>query len=96
MPSTATKKTQEKHIEKACGSIARGRGWLYWKLNILGFPGVPDRLILCPGGRVMFVEFKRPGGKPTPLQEAWHRKLRALGFKVEVIDNVSDFEMLEP
>ena len=43
----------------------------------------------------MFVEFKRPGKKPTALQEAWHRKLRALGFKVEVIDNVSDFEMLE-
>lgn len=88
----ALSKTLEKHIEKQCGSIARGRGWLYWKLNILGFPGVPDRLLLSAGGRIRFIEFKRPGGKPTPLQEAWHRKLRGLGFEVYVIDNVDDFE----
>lgn len=89
------KKTLEKSIETRCRSIAKTRGWLYWKLNVLGFPGLPDRLILIPGGRVVFVEFKAPGKKPTLLQEAWHRKLRATGFDVHVIDNVTDFEMLE-
>jgi hypothetical protein len=88
----AVKKTLEKHIEKACGSIARQRGWVYWKLTVMGFPGVPDRLILAPGGCAAFVEFKAPGKKPTALQEAWHRRLRALGFKVYVIDNVEAFE----
>lgn len=90
----ASSKTQEKHIETACRTIAKARGWLYWKLTVMGWPGVPDRLILSTGGRVRFVEFKKPGKKPTPLQEAWHRRLRALGFEVHVIDNVSDFEAL--
>ena len=90
----AKTKTLEKHIEKACGSIARGKGWLFWKLTVMGFPGVPDRLLLGAGARVKFVEFKRPGGKPTALQEAWHRKLRSLGFEVYVIDNVEDFEKI--
>jgi len=44
----------------------------------------------------MFIEFKAPGKKPTPLQNAWHEKLRALGFTVHVIDNVSDFERICP
>lgn len=86
-----TRKTQEKSIEARCRTIAKQRGDLYWKLNIPGFPGVPDRLILSTGGRARFVEFKAPGKKPTPLQEAWHRKLRAMGFDVRVIDNVEDF-----
>jgi hypothetical protein len=92
----AIRKTQEKHIEQRCRVIAKSRGWLFWKLTILGFPGVPDRVVLCPGGRIFFVEFKAPGKKPTPLQEAWHRKLRALGFMVYVIDAVADFETIAP
>lgn len=89
--STVTKKTQEKSIEARCRTLAKQRGWLYWKLNIPGFPGVPDRLILSPDGRARFVEFKAPGKVPTALQEAWHRKLRVMGFEVRVIDNVEDF-----
>ena len=45
---------------------------------------------------MVFIEFKAPGKKPTPLQAAWHDKLRALGFEVHVIDNVSDFEAICP
>jgi hypothetical protein len=52
--------------------------------------------MLSAGGRVVFIEFKAPGKKPTPLQAAWHARLRALGFEVHVIDNVSDFEAICP
>jgi transposase len=51
--------------------------------------------MLSPG-RATFIEFKAPGKKPTPLQAAWHSRLRALGFEVHVIDNVSDFEAICP
>lgn len=50
--------------------------------------GMPDRLVLLPDGVFAFVELKAPGENPRPLQKARHRKLRALGFKVYVIDSV--------
>lgn len=52
-----------------------------------GQSGVPDRLVLLPGGRTIFVELKAPGKKPTALQLLQHKKLRALGFLVLVIDS---------
>ncbi|HCB92079.1 MAG TPA: nuclease, partial [Ruminococcaceae bacterium] len=41
---------------------------------------------LLPGGRMAFVEVKAPGRAPRPLQEARHRTLRRLGFRVFVLD----------
>ena len=51
-----------------------------------GYDGMPDRIVLLPGGRMAFVEIKAPGKVPRPLQEARHRMLRKLGFKVFVLD----------
>jgi VRR-NUC domain. len=51
--------------------------------------GIPDRLVLLPG-RPLFIEFKRPGGKPTPLQLHVHEKLRKLGYAVEVHDDADE------
>ena len=47
---------------------------------------VPDRLVLIPGGRAVFVECKAPGQRPTDAQRREHRRLRELGFQVQVID----------
>lgn len=47
-----------------------------------GHTGVPDRIILMPGGRVYFAETKAPGEKERPRQEYVQRKLRGLGFRV--------------
>ncbi len=48
-----------------------------------GWRGVPDRILLLPGGRVYFVETKRPkGSKVDPLQTWWKRQLEGLGFTV--------------
>lgn len=49
--------------------------------------GVPDRMVLWPGGRTCFVELKQEGEKPTNIQIVWHNRLRALGFEVVVIDS---------
>ena len=62
-------------------------GGLALKFVSPGYDGVPDRIVLLPGGKIGFVEVKAPGEKPRPLQLARHRLLRRLGFKVFVLDN---------
>ena len=52
-----------------------------------GNNGVPDRMVCLPGGRVVFAELKAHGKQPRPDQVAKHRELRALGFRVEVLDS---------
>ncbi len=57
------------------------------KLVSPGFDGIPNRLVLLPGGKIGFVEVKAPGKEPRPLQVARHGLLRQLGFKVYVLDD---------
>lgn len=76
----------EKDIEKYLCKVCIKKGGLAAKINPINLSGFPDRLVLLPGGRMMFVELKRKGLKPRPLQEHIHKNLRNLGFRVEVID----------
>ena len=62
------------------------------KLVSPGLAGVPDRLLLFQGEKIAFCEVKAPGQKPRPLQEHRIAQLRALGFKVFVLDNPSQIE----
>lgn len=52
-----------------------------------GHRGVPDRLVILPGGRTVFVEMKAPGKPLAPLQARWARILRGLGHDVYKIDS---------
>ncbi|WP_315168698.1 VRR-NUC domain-containing protein [Metaclostridioides mangenotii] len=56
---------------------------------ISGENGVPDRLVLLPGGKAIFVELKRLGEKPRKLQLLNHKRLKSLGFDVRVIDSIN-------
>ena len=77
---------REKVIEQKLVTEVKHRGGVCLKFTSPGFAGVPDRLILLPGGRIAFAELKAPGEKPRKLQLARHRLLRRLGFHVFVID----------
>lgn len=80
----------EQRIESATTqAVAKAGGWAP-KWTSPGNPGVPDRIVLLPGGRIVFVELKAPGKKPTALQAKIHDRLRALGFEVRVIDSLED------
>ena len=57
-----------------------------------GNRGVPDRLVILPGGRVAFVELKKPGEPLGPLQRKWAKMLSELGHDVYKIDSVEDIE----
>ena len=47
--------------------------------------GMPDRLVLLPGGRVHLVELKAVGGHTSAAQDLWHERADALGTRVEVL-----------
>ena len=58
-----------------------------------GWSGVPDRIVLMPGGHIHFVEMKRPkDGKLSALQKKWQLWLTDLGFRSWVIWNHDDLE----
>lgn len=78
---------REKTIEQKFRAAVRAAGGMAVKFTSPGLDGMPDRLVLLPGGRMAFVEVKAPGKKPRPLQEARHRMLRRLGFQVYVLDD---------
>jgi hypothetical protein len=78
---------REKQIEAKLTEVAKMLGGLAPKFVSPGYDGMPDRIVLLPGGRMAFVEVKAPGKVPRPLQEARHRMLRKLGFKVYVLDD---------
>jgi hypothetical protein len=77
---------KEKLLEKNLREKVRALGGLALKLWAISFSGLPDRMILMPGGRVYFAEIKETGKKPTPVQLRVHKLLRKLGFEVWVID----------
>ena len=80
----------ERRIEAALVRAALNAGGLALKWVSPGRPGVPDRIVFLPGGRVVLVELKAPGKTPTPLQAKTHEALRRLGMTVLVIDSMED------
>ena len=79
----------EKEVEHKLVLAVRMLGGMCLKFVSPGMSGVPDRLVLLPGGKAAFVELKAPGKKPRPLQLYCHDRLRALGFRVYVLDRPS-------
>lgn len=79
---------REKHIEQKLTKTVKNIGGLALKFVSPNFNGVPDRLILLPGGKIAFVELKAPGKKMRALQIKRKGQLEALGFKVYCIDSV--------
>ena len=78
---------RENQIEAKLKQMVEKQGGIAPKFVSPGLSGMPDRLVLLPGGQIAFVEVKAPDKVPRPLQEARHRMLRKLGFKVYVLDD---------
>jgi hypothetical protein len=79
---------REKNIERKLVAAVKAAGGIAPKFTIPSLDGMPDRLLLMPGGKAAFVEVKAPGCKPCPLQLHRHGMLRRLGFRVFVLDDV--------
>ena len=78
---------QESQVERKFVTEVKKRGGLAVKFVSPGLDGVPDRLVLFPGGKMAFVELKAPGKNMRPIQERRARQLTALGFRVYCVDS---------
>ena len=79
---------RESEIERRLAVSLKRLGGMAVKFVSPGLDGVPDRIVLLPGGKVAFVELKVPGKKLRPLQGKRKRQLERLGFPVYVVDGV--------
>jgi hypothetical protein len=75
----------ERDIEIYFCRKVRGLGGWAFKWVCPGHSGVPDRIVLLPGGAVWFVELKQPGGRLSALQRAVGALLKRLGMNYCVI-----------
>lgn len=81
----------EKEIESKLVRLVKQTGGLCLKWVCPGWAGVPDRIVLLPGGKVMFVELKRPRGSVLSSRQLWWGlKLQELGFAYVVVWNNAD------
>jgi len=83
---------RELSIEDALTSKVKAHGGFCFKMT--GYKGIPDRLVLMPGGRAFFVELKKPGGIVSPAQTKRHEELSSKGFDVYVIANIEWLDSL--
>jgi len=73
----------EKAVEEYLVSEVKKLGGKAPKWTAPGNTGVPDRIVILPGGRVYFIECKKPkGSKTSARQKLWHRYLSDLGANV--------------
>ena len=75
----------EKDIEKYLVDGVKKMGGLCLKWVCPGNDGVPDRIVIMPGGRVWFVELKEVHGRLSPLQKYWRESLFDLGCQAVVL-----------
>lgn len=77
---------RESTVEAALSRECRLHGFPCIKLAPTS-PGVPDRLVVAPGGGSVFVEVKAPGRSPRAAQVSWHERLASMGHRVCVVDH---------
>ena len=82
----------EKLVERKLVELVKINNGMCIKLLCDQLIGLPDRLCLFPGHKIAFVEVKTTGKKPRRIQAYIHSKLKALGFRVEVIDTIEGVE----
>lgn len=85
----------EAGIERRIVRYVEALGGYALKLVILNVIGFPDRTILLPGGRILFVEIKRTKmSKTYHMQKIWKKRLNRLGFVCEFVQSVEEVEQL--
>lgn len=84
----------EKAIERYLVDQAKQNGLLCLKYSNPNMVGYPDRLLVLPGGGVVWVELKSKGRKPAKIQQIRIAELIGMGHLVKVIDNKADIDEL--
>ena len=80
----------EKAVEKYLRDEVRRLGGRSYKWISPGCTGVPDRIVVKPGGGVFFVETKSEGKTSTPQQKKRQSELAELGCAVYAETDTKD------
>lgn len=75
----------ERDIERKLGNEIKKLGGLYYKFTSPNLPGVPDRIVIMPGGRVIFVELKTEIGRLANCQKYVISEMQKRDADVRVI-----------
>lgn len=76
---------KESRIESRLVRMVRDRGGLCYKFVSPGNPGVPDRIIITPAGRTVYVELKTEVGRLAAIQKWQHEEMRKRGAEVRTL-----------
>lgn len=85
---------REAVIENKLVREVEKRGGVCYKFVSPSNPGVPDRIVITPDGRVIFVELKAPFGRMSNIQKWQKERLLQRGVDVRVVrgmDQVREF-----
>lgn len=79
-------------VENEFVKAVRTAGGVAYKLTSQTANGLPDRLVLFPPAKTVFVELKAPGKMLRPLQRKRRYQLMKLGFPVLCIDRFGQIQ----
>ena len=81
---------KESELERRLVQGVRAMGGRAYKFVSPGNVGVPDRLVILPGGRIVFVELKTERGRTSKMQDYQIALLRTLDAEVWVLYGPAD------
>lgn len=80
---------RESSVEARLVKLVRARGGLCFKFVSPGNPGVPDRIVITPEGRTVYVELKTEVGRLSAIQKWQHEELRKRGAEVRTLKGLA-------
>lgn len=80
---------RESAIEARLRDGVKAMGGICWKFVSPGTTGVPDRIIILPGGRIIFAELKADAGRTSDIQQYRINELRNIGADVRILKGLS-------
>lgn len=84
--------SKENRVEQRLIDGVEALGGITFKFVSPGRAGVPDRVVILPGGDVHFVELKAMGGKPSRIQLRRISQLRKLDVTALVLTGIDEVE----
>ncbi len=81
---------KESTIEARLVKLVRSRGGLCYKFVSPGNPGVPDRIVITPDGRTIYVELKTEVGRLAAIQKFQHDEMRKRGAEVRTLKGMDE------
>ena len=80
----------EKRVERLLVEVIKRFGGMCLKFVSPGTSGVPDRIVILPDGKIIFVELKTDAGKLSKIQEHTISEMKKRNADVRVLYGLKD------